>query len=178
MVNNHLRIIFLRLLIHSQNSQNFWAAEISSYTVSHSYYRVSLSLCRLITRVQITCSQSKLTTPQPVEEKWNEFISDFWEERLPNFRRAGYNVRTFTASSAAKPPETIDVTESYSALRNELIQFTSERNLLEAFAEDELNLSASLTTPPPSEELEEPVTAPLQLPVISSNVYTFVYYYW
>ncbi len=32
-VNKHLRIICLRLLIHSQNSQNFWAAEISSYTV-------------------------------------------------------------------------------------------------------------------------------------------------
>ena len=29
-VNKHLRIIFLRLLIHSQN---FWAAEISSNTV-------------------------------------------------------------------------------------------------------------------------------------------------
>ncbi len=31
--DKHLRIIFLRLLIHLQNSQNFWAAEISSYTV-------------------------------------------------------------------------------------------------------------------------------------------------
>ncbi len=33
-VNKHLRIIFLRLLIHSQNAQNFWAAEMSSYTVA------------------------------------------------------------------------------------------------------------------------------------------------
>ncbi len=35
MVNKHLRIVFLRLLIHSQNLHNFWAAEISSYTVLH-----------------------------------------------------------------------------------------------------------------------------------------------
>ncbi len=33
MVNRHLRIIFLRLLIHSQDLQNFWAAEISNFTV-------------------------------------------------------------------------------------------------------------------------------------------------
>ncbi len=44
MVNKHLRIIFLRLLIHSQNSQNFWAA---SYTVlgkvqAHEHFRLLL----------------------------------------------------------------------------------------------------------------------------------------
>ncbi len=72
-------------------------------------------------------------------------------------------------ASTFKPPETSEITESYSTLLNELIQFTSERNLLEAFAEDELNLSASLTSSPASEELEEPVIAQPQQPLISGT---------
>ncbi len=130
--------------------------------------------CRLITRVQRTRSQSELSTPEPIEEKWNEFISDLWEKRLQNFRRTGYNVRTFPASTS-KAPETIDVTESYSTILNELIRFTSERNLLDAFAEDELNLSGSLLELPTTEEAEESITAPLKQPAISGMPF-FTFY--
>ncbi len=129
---------------------------------------------RLITRVQRTRSHSELSSPEPIEEKWNEFISDLWDKRLQNFRRTGYNVRTFPASNL-KAPETIDVTESYSTILNELIRFTSERNLLEAFADDELNLSGSLLAAPTTEEAEESITAPLKQPGISGICHFILY---
>ena len=107
----------------------------------HAYYR-------LVTQVQSSVSQSELLTPEPREEKWNDFIQEFWEHYLPHFRRRGYVYRTVSTSSshASDYPEN---TESNSKILDELIRCSSETNILTAFAEEELTLEMSSVVEPP-----------------------------
>ena len=97
-----------------------------------------------MTRVQATVTQSELVTPEPLEEKWNEFIPKFWDDRLPHFRHYGYIVRPMP-TTVYQPAESTEVNELYSTtILDELIRENSEKNQLEAFAEEELKLEGSI----------------------------------
>ena len=83
-----------------------------------------------------------MVTPEPREEKWNDFIQEFWENHLPHFRRHGYVYRTVSpsASHASDYPEN---TESSSKILDELFRCSSETNILTTIAEEELTSESS-----------------------------------
>ena len=102
---------------------------------------------RLVTQVQSYVSQSEMVTPEPREEKWNDFIQEFWENHLPHFRRHGYVYRTVSPSSshASDYPEN---TESSSKILDELFRCSSETNILTTIAEEELTSESSSVVEP------------------------------
>ena len=46
-------------------------------------------LLRLITEVQAEVSHDELNTPEPKEDKWDDFITNLWDVWLPHFRQWG-----------------------------------------------------------------------------------------
>lgn len=96
---------------------------------------------RLTVEVQKHVTHQDLQTPEPSEEKWDDFISDLWDTRLPHFRQRGY-VYSSIPSSEMESSVPQGREHKSSEILNELIHYNSETNLLEA-AEHEETLSVT-----------------------------------
>lgn len=110
---------------------------------------LSLYLPRLIDDVKKNVSHSDLTTPEPKDEKWDDFIPDLWDSRLPHFRQRGYVYSRGSPSPDVKRRglgATQEGTGASSEILNELIHYSSETNLL---ALDDQDVPSDSTVPTP-----------------------------
>lgn len=72
--------------------------------------------------------RSDVTTPEPKEDKWSDFVDDLWDRKLPHFRRKGY---VYSSSPSSPVPSAVEENPQSSKMLNELIHHSSETNLLE-----------------------------------------------
>ena len=101
--------------------------------IIHLYYHPyhSSQLLRLITEVQAEVSHDELNTPEPKEDKWDDFITDLWDVWLPHFRQRGY-VYTSTRTHYLEAGNTPAGRGNRSSkILSELIHYSSDTNLLE-----------------------------------------------
>lgn len=110
-----------------------------------------VSLCRLINEVQVKVSHTEVTSPEPSDDKWSDFVEDLWECRLPNFRRRGYMYSSAPSSPLLGGAES----EQSSKILEELIRYSSETNLLDIIDEDE-EMPVFDPSPPTSPPLSTP----------------------
>lgn len=91
----------------------------------------SSQLLRLITEVQAEVSHNELNTPEPKEDKWDDFIADLWDTWLPHFRQRGY-VYSSTPTHYLEAGNTPAGRGNRSSqILSELIHYSSDTNLLE-----------------------------------------------
>lgn len=103
------------------------------HRIVHLYYHPyhSSQLLRLITEVQAEVSHDELNTPEPKEDKWDDFITDLWDVWLPHFRQRGYvytSTRTHYLEAGNSPAGRGNRS---SKILSELIHYSSDTNLLE-----------------------------------------------
>ena len=90
----------------------------------------SSQLLRLITEVQAEVSHNELNTPEPKEDKWDDFIADLWDTWLPHFRQRGY-VYSSTPTHYLEAGNTPAGRGNRSSqILSELIHYSSDTNLL------------------------------------------------
>ena len=83
---------------------------------------------RLISHMQSIVRQY-VTAPEPQESiKWCDFIDDLWDRKLPHFRRKGY---VYSSNPSSPEPSSAEEGPQTSKVVNELINYSSETNLME-----------------------------------------------
>ncbi len=102
--------------------------------------------------MQKCVTQSDVPTPEVKPDKWDDFVPELWELKLPHFRQRGYVYSRSTSVSGAGPP--LDFrgvvagmlereTSHSSEILNDLIHYSSESNLLLVESEDENEVMSS-----------------------------------
>ena len=118
----------------------------NGYVPGQSY--LYLYLPRLIADVKKYVSHSDLHTPEPKDEKWDDFIPDLWDTRLPHFRQRGYVYSRGSPSPDIKRRGlgAQEGTGTSSEILNELIHYSSETNLL-VLGDQDVPSDSTVSTP-------------------------------
>ena len=132
-------VLFVPLLLSASKLYTLYfnvIMYVRTCTCKIMYVSVTLFLCfslRLVTDMQSRFSRSELVTPEPRDVRWDDFVADLWDQRLPHFRQQGF---VYSKATGTPPHARLLGEGDQSSILNELIHYSSETNLLTIFEEE------------------------------------------